>query len=182
MAVSVELVYAGAALLCAGVAAIHDLKDRRIPNKLTGPAMLAGLLLHLVLGGYHQFGWAFLAGLVGGGVFLLFHLAGGMGAGDVKLMAAVGCIVGISSIREVLFSTVVIGGVFALALAAYRGRVRETLANVFTLLGHHRQNGLKAHPELNVGNRSGLRLPYAVPIALGCLWSFCMRSWGGAAL
>jgi prepilin peptidase CpaA len=182
MTVPVELVYAGAAVLCAGVATIHDLKDRKIPNKLTGPAILAGLVLHLVLGGYAQLGWALLAGLIAGGVFLLFHLAGGMGAGDVKLMAAVGCIAGISSIREVLLSTVIIGGVFALALAAYRGRVRETLANVFTLLGHHRQNGLKAHPELNVANRSGLRLPYAVPIALGCLWSFCMQSWGGAAL
>ena len=182
MAVSVELVYAGGALLCAGVAAVHDLKDRRIPNLLTGPALLVGLAFHLALGGVAQLGWSLLAGLIGGGVFLLFYLGGGMGAGDVKLMAAVGSIAGIASIREVLLGTVIIGGIFALALAAYRGRVLETLRNVVTLLGHHQKNGLRAHPELNLSSQSGLRLPYAVPIALGCLYSIWMQWLGGRAL
>jgi len=182
MVVSVELVYAGGALLCAGVAAVHDLKDRRIPNLLTGPALALGLMLHLALGGWAQLGWSFAAAAIGGGVFLLFHVGGGMGAGDVKLMAAVGAIAGISSIREVLLATVLIGGVFALALAVYRGRVRETLRNVVALLGHHQRNGLRAHPELNLASGSGLKLPYAVPVALGCLYSLGMQMPGGRGL
>jgi prepilin peptidase CpaA len=167
------MIYSGAALLCAGIAAVHDLKDRRIPNRLTGPAILAGLVLHLFLGGFSQMAWSLLAGLIAGGIFLLFYVAGGMGAGDVKLMTAIGCLSGISSIRTVLLATVIIGGIFALALAAYRGKTQQTLANVATLLEHHQTHGVQAHPELNVANQSALRLPYALPIALGCLWAFC---------
>jgi len=120
-----------------------------------------------------------LAGLMAGGVFLLFFLAGGMGAGDVKLMTAVGCLVGTSNIKDVLISTVVIGAVMGIALAIYRGKLGETLRNVFTLVQHHRVAGLEAHPELNVRNPASLRLPYALPIAAGCLLTFVHASGKG---
>ena len=181
MSLPVQIIYAGTAVLCSGIAAVQDLRERRISNLLTGPAILVGLLLHLTLGGLSQLGWSLLAGLAGGCIFLLFYMAGGMGAGDVKLMTAVGCIVGISSIKDVLLSTVIVGGVFAVAMALFRGRLRETVGNVFTLIGHHQVNGLRAHPELNVTNRSTLRLPYALPISMGCLFALFLSLSGGAA-
>ena len=58
------------------------------------PQLLFGLLLHLTLGGWRQLGTAAAAGLVCGLIFLLFHLAGGMGGGDVKLITAAGCMRG----------------------------------------------------------------------------------------
>ena len=164
-------------LLCAGIASFHDVRERRIPNLLTGPAIVAGLLLHLATGGWAQMGASALAGLIAGSIFLIFFLAGGMGAGDVKLMAAVGCIAGLSPLRLVMVSTVIFGGVFALVLAVYRGRLRQTLGNVIALMAHHRRQGLTPHPELNLANSATLRLPFALPIAAGCLLTVCTLAW-----
>jgi prepilin peptidase CpaA len=180
MVVPAQFVYVGAAVVFAGVASVHDVREARIPNKLTGPGILAGLLLHLTLGGPKQLGWSLLAGVIAGFTFFLFYMAGGMGAGDVKLITAVGCIAGISSIKEVLLATVIIGGVFAVALALYRGKLRQTANNVVSLVAHHQANGLTAHPELNLSNKGTLRLPYALPIALGCLFALCIGPLGSA--
>jgi len=179
MAINPQTTYLTAALACASIASLYDLRTRRIPNKLTLPAILCGLLLHLFRGGPAEMGMAAVAGLIAGGVFLLFFLAGGMGAGDVKLMTAVGCLAGTKSIADVLIATVLIGAVMGIALALYRGKLRQILMNVFTLVQHHRVAGLEAHPELNVRNPASLRLPYALPIAAGCLLTFVHASGKG---
>jgi prepilin peptidase CpaA len=169
---AINTAYATAALLCATVAAACDLKTRRIPNLLTGPSILLGLLLHLALGGWSQLGLSAAAALIGGGIFLVFYLAGGMGAGDVKLMAAVASLVGYHSVPKLLIATVLTGGVLALGLALLRGKLKTTLRNVVALLLHHRAEGLTPHPELNLQNTNTLRLPYAIAIAAGCLVTF----------
>lgn len=169
MALTSETIYLIAALACASVGSICDLRSRRVPNILTGPAILAGLGLHLLLGGPAAMGLALLSGFIAGGLFLLFFLAGGMGAGDVKLMMAVGCLAGTLHLKEILIATVLLGALMGVVVALCRGRLRETIANVFILLRHHGDNGMEAHPELNVRNPSTLRLPYALPIAAGCL-------------
>jgi prepilin peptidase CpaA len=167
-----NIAYASTALLCATVAAVYDLKTRRIPNLLTGPSILLALLLHLVLGGWGQLGLSAAAALIGGGIFLLFYLAGGMGAGDVKLMAAVAALAGYASVPRLLIATVLTGGVLALGLAILRGKLKTTLRNIVALLLHHRAEGLTPHPDLNLQNTNTLRLPYAMAIAAGCLVTF----------
>jgi Type IV leader peptidase family len=94
-----EFVFPLAALLCAAVSSIYDVRSRRIPNFITLPAISLGLLLHGLLGGWKEFGTAAAAGLICGCIFLLFYLAGGMGAGDVKLITASGCLIGLSLIE-----------------------------------------------------------------------------------
>ena len=167
----IESTYLAAAATCAVVASVFDVKSRRIPNVITMPAFLFGLALHLALGGWRQMLCSLAAGLVCGLVFLLFYLAGGMGAGDVKLMMAVGCIVGWSHLDFVyaLALTAICGGVMAVSLALYRGRLRETILNMGELISHHKQEGLHPHPDLNIANVQTLRLPYALAIAGGCL-------------
>lgn len=167
-----NIIYASTALLCAGIAAVSDLKTRRIPNILTGSSILIGLLLHLVLGGWSGFGLSAAAAGIGGGLFLILYLAGGMGAGDVKLMTAVACIAGYGSVLELLLTTMIMGGVFALVLAVVHGRLKETFRNIGALIVHHRLEGLTPHPDLNVKNTHTLRLPYAMAIAAGCLVTF----------
>ncbi len=157
-----------ASLLCAGCGAVWDLRTRRIPNLLTGISILAGLFLHLVVGGWRQMGLAAAAGLIAGAVFLLFYIAGGMGGGDVKLMTAVACLAGIRSIAELLAATAIMGSVLALVLAARHGKLLETFRGLGTLFSHHLRKGLKPHQELNVTNERRLRLPYALAIAAGC--------------
>jgi prepilin peptidase CpaA len=172
-----QLMFTGGSLLCASIGSVHDVRERRIPNFVTGPAILAGLMLHTISGGWSGLGDSTLAGFIAGGIFLIFFLAGGMGAGDVKLMAAVGCFAGLSSLRMVVIATVIAGAVFALAVGIYNGRLRETLRNVIALLQHHGQQGLKPHPDLNLTNARTLRLPFALPIAAGCLFTLCMLAW-----
>jgi prepilin peptidase CpaA len=172
-----QLMFLGGSLLCAGIGSVTDVRERRIPNFVTGPAIVAGLMLHATTGGWRGLGDSALAGVIAGGIFLIFFLAGGMGAGDVKLMAAVGCFAGLSLLPLVVISTAMAGGVFALAIGIYHGRLRETLRNVVALLQHHGRHGLKPHPDLTLSNTRTLRLPFALPIAAGCLFTLCTLAW-----
>lgn len=164
-------IYVIAASAVALTGAVEDARTRRIPNKLTGPALLAGLLLHFAFDGWRGMGMAALAALLAFVVFLVFFLAGGMGAGDVKLMTAVACLAGNQFVIELLVTTAIAGGVMAIAMAVARGRCKQTLGNVAMLLSHHRHAGLQPHPELNVRNQQSLRLPYGLAIAAGCLFT-----------
>ena len=175
MHIDQELVYPAAALLCAFIGSVFDVKSRRVPNFLTGPSVLFGLLLHLSLGGWAEMGISALAGLICGLVFLVFYLAGGMGAGDVKLIAAVGCLCGLHNIATLLALTGIAGGVMAIGLAVSRGRLKETMVNVVALVSHHKSEGLTPHPEINVLNNTTLRLPYALAISAGCAMTLYLQ-------
>ena len=177
-----DLIYMEAACVCAGIAAATDLRSRRIPNWLTGSGVVAGLGLHLALGGARDAGYALLAGLISGSIFFLFFVAGGMGAGDVKLMAALGCLAGHHAALHLLVATALLGALAAVLLALRSGRLRQTLAQVGELVAHHQANGLQNHPDLNVSNPSTLRMPYAVPILGGCIVTLILTLHGGAAL
>ena len=170
-----ELVYPAAACICATIGSVFDVKSRRVPNLLTGPSICFGLVLHLTLGGWRQMAVAAAAGLVCGVVFLIFYLAGGMGAGDVKLITAVGCICGFHYIACLLAFTAIAGGIMATVLALARGRLWQTLSNVGELFSHHRAEGLTPHPEINVLNASTLRLPYALAITAGCVLTLYLQ-------
>ncbi|HEY0263067.1 MAG TPA: prepilin peptidase [Granulicella sp.] len=175
MHVESGFLYLATASLCAIVAAFFDIRSRRIPNLLTGPALLAGFALHLALDGWRGLLSALAAALLCGGVFLIFYLAGGMGAGDVKLIAACGCLVGLPSSGSLLLLTALSGGVMALVLVLLRRQVRQTTLRMLELTRHHLQHGLTEHPELNVRNPSALRLPYGLAIAAGCTLTFYLH-------
>ena len=155
------------ALLCAGIASVFDVRTRRIPNWLTAGSILIALCLQ-ALRGWDGFGLSLLAGLLGGGVIFLFFIAGGMGAGDVKLMAAVCCFTGLRSLPTVLLATALFGAFFAVILAWRNGRMHQTLSNTLELLEHHSSKGLLPHPEINMSVAPTLRIPYALPILFGC--------------
>ncbi len=168
-----DTIYALAAFLWASAGAVCDLRTRRIPNWLTGSGCLAALLLHGVRNGWRGAGSALAGSLLGGAVFLLFYLAGGMGAGDVKLVAAVCGLAGLGATAGILLGTALLGGIFALALALWHRRLAESLANMGRLLWHHGARGLRPHPQLNVSNPRTLRLPYGLAIAAGAGSSLC---------
>ncbi|HLY66772.1 MAG TPA: A24 family peptidase [Chloroflexota bacterium] len=170
---SPDAVYGIASLTCAAAGAICDVRTRRIPNGITGLGLLLGLLLHLALGGWRSLLSSAIAGFVAGLLFLLFYLAGGMGAGDVKLIAAVGCLAGAQALPQLLVGTAIAGGLSALLLALVHRRIGETMTNVARLLAYHGKRGLQPHPELNLNNGQGLRLPYGLAIAAGAASSAC---------
>jgi prepilin peptidase CpaA len=170
----IEFAYAACCLFCAIVGAAYDVISRRIPNAFTLPAILFGLLLHFRFGGLRQLGSAAAGGLVCGLIFLLFHLAGGMGGGDVKLIAAAGCIAGLPLAGPLLISTALAGGVMAIGLALYHGRLKQTMLNIYALAVHHGTEGLAPHPDYNLSNEQALRLPYGLAIAAGSALSLCL--------
>jgi prepilin peptidase CpaA len=164
------------ASICSAIGAAFDVKSRRIPNLLTLPTFGLGLMLHLVLNGGRGLLSSFAGAFVCGIIFLIFYLAGGMGAGDVKLMAAVGACAGLSHVINLLVLTSLVGGAMAIFIALVHGRLKQTLHNVGTLASHHVHHGFEAHDELNVTNQETLRLPYGVAIALGCLLTLYIQN------
>jgi len=169
-----EFAVPAGSLLCTTISAVYDVRSRRIPNFITLPAIALGLLLHAVFGGWRQLVTAAAGGLICGLIFFVFYLAGGMGAGDVKLITAAGCISGLSLIGHLLILTALAGGVMAIGLALYRGQLGETCRNMQALAVHHQIMGLTPHPQFNIGNDRTLRLPYALAIATGSGLSLCL--------
>ncbi|HET9366331.1 MAG TPA: A24 family peptidase [Candidatus Angelobacter sp.] len=159
-------------------AGIIDVDSRRIPNRLTYPSMIAGLMLQALV-----YGWrGFLLGLGGaalfGGVFLLFYLVRAMGAGDVKLAAALGCIVGPANSWQMMFTTAVAGGVLAVLVMVFTGRVLQTLRSTLAVAGFHVVHGLRTHPVVNLDNPAAVRMPYGLAFAAGTLyWAIFMHLW-----
>jgi len=160
------------ALMVATVGAVIDVRQHRIPNWLTYPAIGMGIVLRWFFFGWRGLGSAVAGCLLAGGIVFLFYLVRAMGAGDVKLLAAIGSLVGPSDAVVVLAATAISGGVLALLYVMFRRRVGSTLRNVGSVLTFHTWNGLKAHPELNLDNPSALRMPYGLAIATGTLYTF----------
>ena len=168
-------VLAAAVAVCA---AVSDVKERRIPNLLTYPAMVAGLLLQSALHGWRGMLVGAGGGLLFGGAFLLLYLIRAIGAGDVKLAAALGCIVGPSASLQVLFATALAGGALAVVFMALSGRIVETLRNTLWVAAFHAQHGLQTHPVVNLDNPGSVRMPYGLAFAAGTLyWAVFLQLW-----
>ena len=166
------------AVAVAVCAAVIDVRERRIPNRLTYPAMLAGLAAQGVLHGWRGLVVSAGGGVLFGGVFLLFYLMRSIGAGDVKLAAALGCIVGPSASLQMLFATAVAGGALAIVFMIVSGRVIETLRNTFWVAAFHARHGLQTHPTVNMDNPAALRMPYGLAFAAGTLyWAAVSQLW-----
>lgn len=160
------------------VAAITDVRERRIPNRITYPAMLAGLLLQLLAYGWRGIFFSIEGGLLFGGVFLLFYVVRAMGAGDVKLATALGCVIGPGASLRVLFATALAGGLMAILVMVFTGRVLRTLRNTLSVVGFHAVHGLRTHPEVNLDNPTSVRLPYGLAFAAGTLyWAVVSQIW-----
>lgn len=115
------------------VAAVIDLRTRRIPNLLTAPLLLAGWVCALCLGGFAGLADAAAASfLLGLPFILLFTFAGG-GAGDAKLMAALGAWLGVLSGTAVLVAVLISGAFVAIAYALATQRVRAVVSNLIRM-------------------------------------------------
>lgn len=149
------------------VALVTDLQSRKIYNWLTFPAILVGLLLGAVTGGFTGLQSSGIGLLVGSAVFLIGFLLGAMGAGDVKLMAAVGAWLGWpTAIAAVLYVTV-IGGLVSLGAAAANGTLRQLFRNIYWFFVGMILPGGKA--QAAVAQSAAPPIPYGVSIAVGSM-------------
>lgn len=150
------------ALLGAG----FDLRWRRIPNRLTGVAIVTALVTNTFLGGTRGLLDSLAAGLLAGAAFATMFFLGGMGGGDVKLMAAIAAFAGMGKLIELLLSTALVGGLFAVVMALAHGVLGAMLRRVF------RWTWPRSASEDASRTGSALYLPYGVPIAAGALLTF----------
>jgi prepilin peptidase CpaA len=142
-----------------GVAAIaDDLSRRQISNWISGSAFVAGLVLQTIEGGWHGAGLAVLGTLTGAGVFLIFYLLGGMGGGDIKLMAGFGAVLGVKRLLEAALWTAGCGGLLALAVIGFR-TIRE--------LSRKKRTTDSAGVAVAQDERRADSIPYAPAIAAG---------------
>ena len=163
------------ALAVAVAACITDVRTRRIPNVLTVGAAIAALGVGATTGGFTGATTAVSGWLVGAAVFFIPFALRGLGAGDVKLMAALGAWLGPADALWLAVHTALAGGIVALAVAFAHGYLRAALSNVGLLLTHWRVRGLRALPEITLEGSAGPRLAYAVPIFCGLVMTLWLR-------
>lgn len=106
-------------------AAWIDGKELRVPNWLTFPMVLTGLIYGTCVGGWQGLGDALIGMCVGLITMLPIYAVGGMGAGDVKLMAGLGAWLGMEVAFNAFLWTVVVGAIMALMMVAYSGEWKK---------------------------------------------------------
>ena len=167
--------FQGMAIAIALVAAAFDLKTRRIPNLLTFGSAVAAVAIHGISGGWVAASIAFAGWALGLALFLPLFALGGMGAGDVKLLAALGACVGPLAVVWVALFTSIAGGLMALIVAVFRGYLRKAFANLYCLVMYWRLEGPRPAPEMTLTTHTGPRLAYAVPVLAGLVLTLWFR-------
>lgn len=155
------------ALLVALWAGWLDWRFRRIPNWLTVSGFLLGLGVNGILSGWD----GVIGGLEGAGIALLVLIVPvalrGIGAGDLKLMIALGAFLGPWKFLHVLLVSIFIAGGMAIVEMVRRGRVKETFKNLIVLIRAFVTFGMGARESLvTLDDPGSLRLPFGVAIAL----------------
>ena len=157
------------------VACVFDVRTRRIPNVLTLSGAVAGLLYHLAtsgLGGLQTAAAGWMLGLL---LLLPYFALGGMGGGDVKLVAALGAWLGPWETFWLAMYAGIAGGVLGLIVAVAHGYVRRTVANVSTIFGYWAVAGLKPVPGMTLETSKSPRLAFAIPIFAGTMVTLWLR-------
>jgi prepilin peptidase CpaA len=133
-------------IVIVGVAGVlEDLTRRRISNWTSGGAVIAGLIVHLAQKGWTGAMHSLFGSAIGFGVFLIFYLLGGMGGGDVKLMAGFGALLGDAQIMPAALWAAISGGLMAAVYLAVRAVARR----------------------FGSGEKAGESIPYAPAITVG---------------
>jgi len=164
------------AVAVALTAALTDLRTRRVPNVLVAAGAAAGLAANVWSSGAAGVSRSIAGAAVGFAVFLPFYLLRGMGAGDVKLMGALGACLGALAILQTALVAAFAGAALAVAVAARSGLLARTLANTGRLLGSWMRRGPRVSMEMSLDNPKALKIPYALPIAAGALFIVFSRS------
>ena len=111
------------------------------------------------------------------GLLLPFVLMRGLGAGDWKLMGAVGAFLGPLMFLFVLVGSLLISGLMAIVAIYRTQRIGETLRNLWVLVRGFFSFGLRANPKISLDNPALLKVPFGVAVAISTLVCFCATRW-----
>ncbi|MBU1536523.1 prepilin peptidase [Myxococcota bacterium] len=145
-----------------------DLKRREIDNETVLIGIVAGLILGLLAGGARGIGLSAGGLVLGFGVFFVLSLTGGMEAGDVKLMGAVGALTGWPLILSALLHVVIAGFFLAILWVVIEGNLGRTMKNLWIMI---KSWILPRRKRVSLEELETSSLPYGVAIAAGTLWT-----------
>lgn len=156
------------------VAAVIDGWKLKVPNWLTFPLIFAGWAYSASVGGWSGFGDSVIGTVVGLGLLLPAYAVGGMGAGDVKLLAGVGAWVGATVTFYAFCVSAVVGGIIAVAMVLYRRSWQHHFVNLLVILEEFRTIRQPTQLAALAAQRkpSMLLLPYGIPLAMGSIGYF----------
>lgn len=156
------------------VAAYIDGRQLRVPNWLTYPMVFSGLVYSTWTGGWSGLGDGLLGMFVGLGCLLPLYAVGGMGAGDVKLLAGVGAWLGATVTFYAFCVSTIVGAVMAVAMVLYRGALAKhyyqlqlILSEWMTIKNPRELSRIAAERKPRM-----LLLPYGIPICVGSIAYF----------
>jgi prepilin peptidase CpaA len=158
-------------------AALLDWRSRRIPNWLTVPGFFLGVILHTALAGWHGALFALEGAALALALLITPVLIRVLGAGDWKLMGAVGAFMGPALVLVILFGSLLVSGLMAMVQMMITHRVVETLRNMVVLVRGVFAFGLKANVQASLDNPHSLKLPFGVAVALATIICFCAATW-----
>jgi len=161
-------------LVVAGIAAVSDLRWFKIYNVLTLPMIVSGLVYHAAF--YQTAGLLESLGgaVVGGGALMIIYLAGGMGAGDVKLMAGVGAWLGLPATFYVLVASSLAAGAYAIVILTMYGGFSQVINNLRVIyyqiraISAHLGHEETAETLVQAGDTRRL-IPFGVMIVVGII-------------
>jgi len=172
MSDSLTIVSSALLIPLAVIITYYDARYRRIPNPFVIATLVSGLVINSIANG-----WSGLLGSLGGcllafGLMFMLHIFGAMGAGDVKLFAAIGSVLGAALIMPTFLVVVLTGGALAAVTMIRAGTVKETLWRVLQIFV-----GLLPGweiPRFSVPAERRHTIPYGVAITLGSLISLAI--------
>ena len=154
-------------------ATVYDVRYRRIPNWLTAGGVLAGLAINSFLGqGWPGLRFSLLGFAAAFGFYVVLYALRAMGAGDVKLMAAVGAMVGWEDWFGIFVLSALVGGVMGIILVIWKRRLLKTFWNVGFILSELRRGkpAYLGREELDVRSPTAVGLPHGAVIAVGTIF------------
>lgn len=156
------------------VAAVIDGFELKVPNWVTFPFILSGWLYSTVAFGWEGLGWSLLGTVVGLALLLAPYAIGGMGAGDVKLLAGVGAWIYSTHTMYAFCFTAVVGAILAIGMVLARRGWKKHSAQFLVILNEilvirnaERLAAIAAERKPKM-----LLLPYGIPIAIGTIGYF----------
>ena len=172
-------------LLLLALAVFFDISRKKIPNLLTLPSILLGLIIYFLSGGLQGLLSGFAGLTVGIALFFIPFALGGMGGGDVKLMGAIGALKGVEFILYTALYTALAGGFIALIYLLLSGQLFQLFKKTFfvaasyffKVLYFRLRNPYFNHLSVYYSARLGeiqlqfkrTALPYGIAIAIGAL-------------
>lgn len=164
-----EIAFAGCGLLVA-TAFVTDIKSMKIPNMLTLPAILCGMIYHLINTGWSGVMFSGKGLVVGFGILLVMHWMGAVGAGDVKLFGGIGAWTGTLFTIQSLIYSILFAGFIGIVILLWRRETLVRLRKVIRVIV-----GLFVHKDtvmLRMMSKEQIRFPFMLAVVPGIICAY----------